>query len=65
MNYGHRACFICGQQVDSNSNNAIMLVTAWVKANGKTVFRTERHEYKFAHIYCMETNRSIDQMELF
>ena len=42
-----------------------MLVTAWVKGNGKTVVRMERHEYKFAHSYCFEAKPDTDQLGLF
>jgi hypothetical protein len=52
-------------EVDTKSNNSVMLMTAWVKSNGKTVFRLERHEYKFAHNYCLDTNSSDNQLNLF
>lgn len=65
MDFGRRACCICSHDVDTKSNNAIMLVTAWVRANGKTVFRLDRHEYKFAHLHCMEAEKTNTLMELF
>lgn len=65
MDYGRRSCCICSHEVDTKSNNAIMLVTAWVKGNGKTVVRMERHEYKFAHSYCFEAKPDTDQLGLF
>jgi hypothetical protein len=65
MDYGRRACCFCSMEVDTKSNNSVMLMTAWVKSNGKTVFRLERHEYKFAHNYCLDTNSSDNQLNLF
>jgi len=65
MDYGRRSCCICSIDVDTKSNNSVMLVTAWVKSNGKTVYRLDRHEYKFAHNHCLDEMNRNTQMELF
>lgn len=65
MDYGQRSCCVCSNKVDTKSSNALMLVTAWVKGNGKTVHQLERHEYKFAHSFCLETKSPNTQLGLF
>lgn len=67
MDYGKRKCVFCEKDLDTKGSSSIMLVTAWIKANGKTVYKQERHEYKFAHTFCLDIRdrNPADQLELF